>query len=81
MEVVDVIFAYTDLQVWCGAMRERSKMRAKWQRRQDEKRAAAQDGLEDLTASTPGHHVASFRSQVTQHQAPTQGDEFSFAES
>lgn len=36
VEVVDVIFAYTDLQVWCGAMRERSKMRAKWQRRQDE---------------------------------------------
>ena len=34
VEVVDCIFAYTDLTVWCAAMRERSEMRAKWVKRQ-----------------------------------------------
>ena len=36
VEVVDVIFAYTDLSVWCAAMRERAMMRAKWRKRQAE---------------------------------------------
>jgi hypothetical protein len=29
-QVVDVIFCYTDLQMWCNAMRERSALRAKY---------------------------------------------------
>lgn len=29
-EIVDVIFCYTDLRMWCDAMRERARMRAKY---------------------------------------------------
>lgn len=34
MEVVDVIFNYTDLSMWCEAMRDRAKLRAKYLKRQ-----------------------------------------------
>ena len=36
IEVVDVIFAYTDLSTWCSSMRERAMMREKWRRKQAE---------------------------------------------
>ena len=39
-EVVDVIFSYTDLSLWCGAMRDRSRMLYKWRARQREQEIA-----------------------------------------
>ena len=41
-EVVDVIFAYTDLSLWASAMRERAKIRQKYRQRQ------AAKGLEKI---------------------------------